>query len=251
MNKVGYFEIGKNGRIGNQLFQIFSTVGVAYKNNAKYHFNDNNIFKCLPNISPVFKYFNATSHWGETHNLKFEDIEVPEDLHLHGYFQSYKYFDFLPDEFFGFYAEQHLKYMNYDLPCECFIHIRRGDYVNVSSLLLSKQYYLDAIDIMKGLGINTFLIFTDDVEFCKKEYGDIEGVTIASPSGDDYYDLLIMSLFKYGIISNSSYSWWGSYLNRSPYKIIAPLHWFDKNEIDTEDLIPKKWERIWDKKYVT
>lgn len=255
MNRVGYFQLGKNGRIGNQLFQIFSTLGYAKKHRLNAYFNKSDIFKYLHNIEYSTDYqFQSSNILSEDKNIKYKEFKAYDDVILTGYLQSYKYFENLDNTHFKFYNNE--KFLeNYRLDYDCFIHIRRGDYVTVSSLLLSKQYYLDAIDFMKQTyGVESFLIFTDDVDYCRREYSNIENVYITMGSNSDYLDLMMMSKLKYGILSNSSYSWWGAKLNSNNNiikHIVAPLHWFNKNEIDTDDLLYDNWNKLWNNKYIS
>jgi hypothetical protein len=86
-----------------------------------------------------------------------------------------------------------------------------------------------------------FLVFSDDIQWCKENFkGDnfhfIEGEK-------DYVDLYLMSLCNNNIIANSSFSWWGAWLNNTPNKkVIAPKQWFGKaKQLNTKDLIPETW----------
>ena len=98
---IAYKSIGNNGRIGNQLFQIASTIGVAIENGHDFIFNDSEIFKYLPKLQ---KY--TTNQFNNINNTYFEpdfcyqDIKIntSENVFLHGYFQSYKYFWEYKDE---------------------------------------------------------------------------------------------------------------------------------------------------------
>ena len=85
-----------------------------------------------------------------------------------------------------------------------------------------------------------FLVFSDDIEWCKQVFDDdfnfIEGE-------EDYVDLLLMARCKHNIIANSSFSWWGAWLNRNNNKrVIAPKKWFGSvANLDSKDLLPKGW----------
>jgi hypothetical protein len=87
-----------------------------------------------------------------------------------------------------------------------------------------------------------FLIISDDVPYCKEVFPESDNIRISSGE-NDFEDLCLMSLADHNIISNSSFSWWGAYLNKNENKkVIAPSDWFkDKINMNTKDLIPKNW----------
>lgn len=128
------------------------------------------------------------------------------------------------------------------------IHIRRGDYRKLK-LDLPLVYYYQAIRIFLEYNQNSvFLIFTDDMEWVKKNFS-VEGqfyFVNDDKKLEDYEELFIMSKCKHNIISNSTFSWWGAWLNSNPKKkVVAPKLWngrMGKNY--GEHIIPEGWLRI-------
>ncbi len=131
------------------------------------------------------------------------------------------------------------------------IHIRRGDYVNSPKTnqfhgVCSIEYYDRAIDLIsQKITAPVFYIFSDDIEWVK---GNLKipysKFYVSDSTVPDYEELIVMSKCKHNIIANSSFSWWGAWLNESPEKIvIAPQKWFAGNT-DTRDLIPASWIRL-------
>ena len=128
--------------------------------------------------------------------------------------------------------------------------MRRGDYVTLPSAknhykLCSLEYYKQAIEYLKNrLTKFELFVFSDDILWCK------ENLTFEFPvnfieSGNSQSDLYLMSRCKHNVIANSSFSWWGAWLNSNKNKIvIAPNDWFIDETIDTSDLIPPSWVRI-------
>ncbi|MBP6974854.1 MAG: alpha-1,2-fucosyltransferase [Candidatus Pacebacteria bacterium] len=142
------------------------------------------------------------------------------------------------------------------------LHVRRGDYVtnpsaNKTQGLCSIQYYTDAIaHIKQHISNPHFFVFSDDIEWVKKnipinspssqnEGGVLSPVTyISNPELQDYEELALMSLCKHNIIANSSFSWWGAWLNSNPDKIvIAPKQW-TVSGTDHPNIIPEKWLKL-------
>jgi len=124
------------------------------------------------------------------------------------------------------------------------VHIRRGDYLNKihKHPTQPKEYYYSAFSQFNE-DIH-FLIFSDDIEWCKNNLKYKYLYFIEEEL--DYISLYLMSLCNHNIIANSSFSWWGAWLNQETNKkVIAPSNWFGKNKkLNTKDLIPSKWIKL-------
>jgi hypothetical protein len=134
------------------------------------------------------------------------------------------------------------------------LHIRRGDYTlkqnEIVHGILPLSFYMQALLYMKERVNNpTFFIFSDDVEWVQKELS-IEGQVFyvkGNENNNAYIDMQLMSYCKHNIIANSSFSWWGAWLNSNTDKIvIAPQQWFVDEIKNTfhKDLVPKEWIRL-------
>ena len=131
------------------------------------------------------------------------------------------------------------------------IHVRRGDYLKSKYFkdICSITYYKKAISKLKGKDtIDLFLVFSNDPQWCKEnlsaEFDDVEVIYIDWNKGkESFRDIQLMSLCKHNIIANSSFSWWGAWLNKHSDKIIiAPSKW--KNVPYQLDIIPQDWIKI-------
>ncbi len=130
------------------------------------------------------------------------------------------------------------------------IHIRRDDYLSskyVSGFMgiCTKEYYLKAIEyVEKNIESPVFYIFTDDKKWVNENFKIENAVYVNFNSGkDSWQDMYLMSQCKHNIIANSSFSWWGAWLNSNPEKIvIAPKKWW--NNFDIDDVVPKNWIRL-------
>ncbi len=130
------------------------------------------------------------------------------------------------------------------------LHVRRGDYVNNPKTnryhgLCSLAYYIEATALIKKLVSDPFyFIFTDDPIWAKETISPILGnslVVEGNIGANSYMDMHLMSLCKHNIIANSSFSWWGAWLNKNKEKIIiAPSKWFASGKISA-DILPLSW----------
>lgn len=203
----------------------------------------------------------ADGRWGNEPYFQYwpELVKLRAPLYLHGYWQSERYFQEYADQIradFVFKTEWDaqdkavLQRMRAQ-PCAS-LHVRRGDYTNAKNMKVYARcdlaYYREAINLLckRVPGIKLFA-FSDDPdwveEFLDPEFGPIEIVrrNFGSRSAND---MRLMALADHHIIANSSFSWWGAWLNPSTNKIVvAPKHWF-LNGIDDRDLIPPSWIRI-------
>lgn len=186
-------------------------------------------------------------------------IGLADSCYLSGYWQSEKYFMEYADQIrkdFSFndaLTEDNQKiYGAISKSCSVSCHIRRGDYVtnlkaNQIHGVCSLEYYEKAIKFMQSNLIEPiFYIFSDDQEWVRKNLTFPKGSIFVDGNYGCYgfQDMQLMSLCQHHIIANSSFSWWGAWLNPSESKIvIAPRRWFSA-DIDDGDLIPAKWIRI-------
>lgn len=130
------------------------------------------------------------------------------------------------------------------------VHIRRGDYLNASEIfgdICTEDYYQEAMDLIKTrIKKPVFYFFSNDIEWVKENFCEKNAVYIESSMFDDYqnwYDMYLMSECKHNIIANSSFSWWGAWLNSNKNKIvIAPKKWVNAKSM--EDICPENWIRI-------
>jgi hypothetical protein len=183
-----------------------------------------------------------------------------KQLYLDGYWQSEKYFckykNQLQLDFTLLKIENNafLKLKDKILNCNSVgVHIRRGDYVNNPTTnkfhgVCSEKYYYSGVEILKSNLKNPVLfVFSDDLHWVRTN------LVFSLPVYyiDQHYNLtpneeiILLSFCKHNIISNSTFSWWGAWLNKNIDKIvIAPLKWFNTNQVSDIDIIPNKWLRI-------
>jgi len=130
-----------------------------------------------------------------------------------------------------------------------FVHVRRGDYIfekylDRQGIDLPKQYFLDAIAKIKIEVENPFFVFlSDDVSFVECCFSDIKNKYISRNSMA--VDLALMSLCEYGIVSNSSFSWWGAYMMKDRKKVIFPKYWYGwKSKVESHIDIQPSWAEV-------
>ena len=132
------------------------------------------------------------------------------------------------------------------------VHIRRGDYVSIPKIAavhrtLPLSYYEKAIKIILEKAPNAhFFISSDDINWARENFPKNYPTTfISSPEISDYEELMLMSLCKRHIIANSTFSWWGAWLNlNSEQIVVAPKEWFVDPKRAVKDLIPTSWIQI-------
>lgn len=197
-------------------------------------------------VEPHFNY------WPDFFNLT-------EDCYLSGYWQSERYFK--PFESVirrDFTFREPLIGRNAEIASEITraqsvsLHVRRGDYVSDSKTghvmdVCSLEYYRKAISyIAERIERPVFYVFSDDMAWVR------QNLSMSFPCiyvdhnrlAESYRDMQLMSLCQYHVIANSSFSWWGAWLNSSSEKlVVAPRSWF-RNGTDDRDLIPNEWIRL-------
>lgn len=115
------------------------------------------------------------------------------------------------------------------------VHIRRGDYVGTEMDILKDDYYLSAQQYLEIYVNNPkYFIFSDDLEYCKKNLTFLKNKLIVKHNQGNYYDMFLMSQCKYNIIANSTFSYWGAMLNQNKNKIVI-MPQFYKNIMFNEE----------------
>jgi hypothetical protein len=213
----------------------------------------------------ISKYVNINFFLITDNNKKLPDIiqivRQKKQSYLLGYWQDFSFFDFNRDsilEWFTFRLNLNSYYSKILFQIEqtnsVSIHVRRGDYVtNRKALkfhgLIDIDYYKKSVNFMFTRYTDVhFFIFSDDVNFVTNEFTFLnENVTIVDSrkSNHNASDLMLMSKCKHNIIANSSFSWWGAWLNNNQGKIVvAPKNWFINQDHNHNRLIPNTWISI-------
>jgi hypothetical protein len=277
------------GGLGNQLFQIYTTIAYAMETQSSFFFLDiyelKNVLTnrhtywdtFLVSLKPFIKnslIIQNIVHIKE-HNFSYSPIKIKYDptttKMLVGYFQSYKYFELYSSIIYRLLKIDDIKIkltnkystlVNDDLPVS--MHFRIGDYKKEPDnyIILKEEYYRTALKyflennlIKPNNNKNIKVLY-----FCEdQDIEDVEKIiTIlkqeflqviferADPILEDWEQLILMSLCKYNIIANSTFSWWAAYLNTYRYKkIVYPDAWFGpKLRHNTCDLFPENWIKI-------
>lgn len=253
------------GRLANQMFEIATAYSLSIDNKCSMKVSiENGVYASLTGEvgSPlnykdtVFKnveFIDSVSNYDVWKEPKFSYIPISykfdKNLYLDGQFQSEKYFEHNKDKILELFKCDDIskdyiisKYGSYLKKPNVSIHIRRGDY-------LSAKEYHPACDLNyyeKALGyfpnISYIIVFGDDIQWAKENF--IGDKFIFVENEKDYIDLYLMSMCENNIIANSSFSWWGSWLNTNTNKkVIAPKNWFGNSlkHHNTCDLFPNDW----------
>lgn len=284
---LAFNQIGNLGRLGNQMFEYAAVRGIAAHHGYEWcippfyrtgieNYSLHNCFK-LESIKEDNLNYLENFQYIQERFFHFDDKlfnECPDDVSIHGFFQSEKYFKHISDEIrkdFTFHNE-------YLEPCKemieslegrepIMLHVRRGDpnlvdlrgfkwaYVNCSDQhpVQTVEYYEKAL--LEFDNNQPVIVFSDSPEWVKEqEFFSGDRFLISEPvdkyvdgSYTPYTDLCLMSLCSHAIIANSSMSWWGAWLiENSNKKVIAPKMWFGPAYADkkTKDLYCSNWKII-------
>ena len=194
-----------------------------------------------PDIQAINSIANLYFHNVED-NFSFFNPVVRSDQNyiFNGYWQSEKYFMEIKDEILDSLVLPTIK--DLDFSNSCSIHVRRGDYIKAQHVhpIQSIDYYNKALDIIQPKG--KIFVFSDDIEWCKINFN--YNNVIFMKNNTSIQDLKMMSLCEDNIIANSSFSWWGAWLNQNKNKrVVCPKNWFADSTNDS-DIKPSTWIQI-------
>ena len=202
----------------------------------------------------------AATYVQEKHlHFDHDILNLPDKVYLDGYWQSEKYFaDIEPIIRREFTVKTPQNGKDKELAeqiasCEAVsLHIRRGSYLLPSHFsthgICSLDYYYRGVKYLtQTVKYPHFFIFSDDPQWVRDNLKISYPTTHVDHNGadKDYEDLRLMSQCKHHIIANSTFSWWGAWLNANPNKIVlAPRRWFGDPSMDNRDLIPERWIKV-------
>ncbi|WP_298257539.1 alpha-1,2-fucosyltransferase [uncultured Litoreibacter sp.] len=184
--------------------------------------------------------------------------EAPDNSYLHGYFQSEKYFadvlDELGDELRIITPAdtQNAEFADRIVGAghSVSLHMRRGDYLgtpksNATYATCDEAYYLRALaKLSEGVGDIKVFVFSDDPEWVRENLKLPYDMTAVGHNGPDkhYEDLRLMSCCTDHVIANSTFSWWGGWLDRKPdARVVGPAKWFNDPKLANPDILPDRW----------
>jgi glycosyltransferase involved in cell wall biosynthesis len=253
------------GGLGNQLFQAAAALAFAWDHGAAPIFPSLNrsdlrneglkerIFSRLDARKPPRPLSHAFQEreWNSPEKIPFQ-----RDLTLYGYFQSWKHFDHWRERLFAILAptreieeEIEEKYSALlEHPNTVAVHVRtftESLHRSKDHPFLGLEYYRKAMELFPPDAL--FVVFSDRIGWCKSRFPELGRPSVFIEGNDPALDLFLMARLKHAILCNSTFSWWGAYLNRNGSKrIAAPAHWIhpDRGSIDLDDLYLPGWETI-------
>jgi hypothetical protein len=241
---ITFEKLGRYGRLGNQMFQIASTIGIAKANGYDYAFpewvnhdaaerfgskEDVNVGEWFPNWEHVPRLDRQLPehfiHWG------WHGLRHPDGHSYSGHMQSEKYFSHCADYIRELFTIRELiKKEDYTA-----VHVRFGDYGSDYHPICTREYYEQAFALVP----EPYLIFSDDIE---KAMDIIPRSYSLRFSGSTESSLRMMIGCRRHIIANSTFSWWGAWLAESD-QVVAPKQWFGPaaSHLDTSDIYCDGW----------
>jgi hypothetical protein len=187
-------------------------------------------------------------------------FSLGDGVALNGWFQSWRYFASVEADLRTLFTLQSplspraesLSELIRDEPGAVSIHVRRSDYLKPGTInvhgIVGLQYYQRAIAVLRGLlGYEPhYFLFSDDPDWVRENLAGLGAHTVVEgQEAAPWEDLALMSMCRHHIIANSSFSWWGAWLNPRPDKwVIAPRQWFTPETLREKnicDLLPPEW----------
>ena len=259
------------GGLGNQLFQIFACIAYAMRTNQDFQLPakslggfDTYYDEFLLNLRNKVENFQHNRIYKQPH---YHYTPIPKlcNPRLFGYFQSEKFFDDYFDEIYNLIAINERKREVLTLHADYFehpcisLHFRIGDYAKQQDKfpVQPKEYYVNALTkiITQTHRSNYNVLVFGQHENKSEILHNTQVLSFEFPHLNflkvpdnipDWHQMLMMSLCDHNIIANSSFSWWGAYLNTGNNLVTCPAVWLGpaKAYYDTSDLIPEDWIKI-------
>jgi hypothetical protein len=248
---ITFSRLEKKGNLGNQLFQIAATAGIAVANKQPYGFPKWQYLRYFVESLPQLEEVKDFIQYKERH-FHFDEIAFDDRSYdLEGWFQSEQYFDVpLTKKLFTFnpaiLSRLSEKYSDVFSKKTILISIRRGDFVDHPDYFqLPVNYYMNAlIDCFPDWESRHIILTSDDIAYCKFHFSFLENAFFCEGLSA-IEQLAFATLCDDFIISNSTFSWWCAWLGeKNGSTVVRPLHNFseEKNRRDNDkDYFPDRW----------
>ncbi len=271
-----------HGRTGNQMFQYAAARALALSRGVQVVLDDRlaidrgersitRIFDLPVTTGPMppskhdrklayylWRYLGRSPLYHREKGLGFNPafFDLPDDSYLHGYWQSEKYFGPHADQIRADFAMPVASGRNAELAAEIAetlsvsLHVRRGDYVALSTHGVCDQAYYDAAlaQILPKFDQDPVIyVFSDEPDWARDHLALPGRRVVIDHNGEDgdFEDMRLMSLCQNHVIANSSFSWWGAWLDARDDKIVvAPKNWFANSKLANPDILPQEWLRV-------
>lgn len=260
---VTYGQLGQTytGWLGNQMFQMASTIGIALDKGCRYDFLQGvqnkeiaKVFDLRATLSPQDLDQAATV---SERSLNFQRFEFPPEarvVSMDGYLQSPLYFAHHRDKILDAFRfktgllesalSQFPEITSADTVC---LHVRRGDYTQLGHIYtqLDRSYYERALESFKDA--RTVLVFSNDAQWCREEFGDLP-YEFRYSSLPYELDFAALSQCRKMIVANSSFSWWAAFMSRQRPDVVAPSPWYVPSGplgyANTADMYLRDWKIV-------
>jgi len=258
------------GGLGNQMFQYAIGKQIAIRNNTELvldttHFNydrkrtyELHKFNITDKVAQLNFSHNCNVITENSQCFNEQILNVKDNCYLSGFWQSEKYFKGIREILLNAFSLKGYsnRFHDYAYAIDSntvSIHVRRGDYVsephtNSFHGVCPIEYYQEALRSLSHINVSKILIFSDDIQWVKDNLNlstYSEQIGVEQLSNEE--DMMLMSKCSHNIIANSSFSWWGAWLNNNPEKIvIAPKNWFGPagSHLNANDIYCEKWIRL-------
>lgn len=246
---ITFSGLNKNGRLGNQLFQLASTMGIAQRSQQDAAFPEWPYERYFPNLNLNNNVQNFPVITEPRLGYFPELFEDKKNIDIHGYLQCEKYFHTDTKRLFSFHPDFSQQCRD-AAPPGVFgrqviaIHVRRGDYKEspIHRVLPALYYLLALEEYFPNWRKCNLLFFGDDMEHVKFTFSGLSNAFF-SEGLTDIADLCLMSQCDHFITANSTFSWWAAYLGeKEGTKVIYPKRYFKDNTKETSEYIyPAHW----------
>ena len=248
-----------NGFELNRVFNIKDRIATQKDMRAVLGLVSNKLIVKTSKYLSLNKFFSSRLVEEQHYHFAPNMLTISDNSFVCGYWQSEQYFLEIKNEIRTIFKfKKSLTKQNIaiskiiDRSNSVSLHVRRNDYannpkINATHGLCGLDYYQAAIEYIKErISLPYFIIFSDDIAWVKEhlKINDPHQYVDFNIGVESHNDMHLMSLCKHHIIANSSFSWWGAWLNPNTEKIVlAPKIWF-ANQTNTDDLIPQQWIRM-------